>query len=85
MVNSISHLYIYRPLFSSLLVALPVEEWHTRDDTYECTEAEYISEIEGDLFHLEGILINAIVQHILETRTALSPDNIYQVPFKKIY
>ena len=73
-------LYVYcRPLFSSLLVAMPVEQWHTRDDTYECTEAEYISEVESDLFCLEGILVNVVVQRLLETQTSLSKDKIHQV------
>ena len=70
---------MYRPLLSSLLVAMPVEQWHKRDDTYECTEAEYISEVEGDLFHLEGVLINMVVQRLLETQTSLSKDKILQV------
>ena len=69
----------YRPLFSSLLTALPVEKWHIRDDTYECTEADYIAEVEGDLFHLEGILIKTVFQHIVETRTSLSADKVYDV------
>lgn len=71
--------HVCRPLFSSLLMALPVEQWHKRDDTYECTEAKYISEVEGDLFHLEGILINVVVQRLLETQTSLSKDKIHQV------
>ena len=70
---------MYRPLLSSLLVAMLVEQWHKRDDTYECTEAEYISEVEGDLFHLEGVLINMVVQRLLETQTSLSRDKILQV------
>ena len=60
-------------------MALPVEQWHTRDDTYECTEAEYISEVESDLFCLEGILINVVVQRLLETQTSLSKDKLQQV------
>ena len=60
-------------------MALPVEQWHKRDDTYECSEAEYISEVEGDLFHLEGVLINVVVQRLLETQTSLSKDKILQV------
>ena len=60
-------------------MALPVEQWHKRDDTYECTEAEYISEVEGDLFHLEGILINVAVRRLLETQTSLSNDKVVQV------
>ena len=60
-------------------MALPVEQWHKRDDTYECTEAKYISEVEGDLFHLEGVLINVVVQRLLETQTSLSKDKIRQV------
>ena len=60
-------------------MALPVEQWHKRDDTYECTEAEYISEVEGDLFRLEGALINVVVQRLLETQTSLSKDKVLQV------
>ena len=70
---------MHRPLFSSLLVAMPVEQWHKRDNAYECTEAEYISEVEGDLFQLEGVLINMVVQRLLETQTSLGKDKILQV------
>ena len=70
---------MHRPLFSSLLVAMPVEQWHKRDNAYECTEAEYISEVEADLFQLEGVLINMVVQRLLETQTSLGKDKILQV------
>ena len=75
-----NRLFFYlRPLFSSLLVALPVKKWHTRDDTYECTEAEYIPEVESDLFLLEGKLIIGAVLHLLETQTSLSVDKVQKV------
>lgn len=60
---------------------MPVEQWHIRDDTYECTEADYIAEIEHDLFHLEGLLTKTVLQRILETRTSLSADKIYHVSY----
>ena len=72
--------YIFiRKLFSSLFIALPVKQWHKRDDTYECKEADYISEIESDLFLLEGKLMQVVINRLLASKTSLSLEKVLQV------
>ena len=72
-------LFVFRPLFSSLLEALPKKTWNLRDDTYECREAEYIAEVEGSLLHAKGLMIVHLFQYFLRARTSLREDKMNQV------
>lgn len=71
--------YFFRPLFSSLLEALPKKTWNSRDDTYECKEADYISEVEESLLYAKGKMIVHLFQYFLHTKTYLNADKISKV------
>jgi hypothetical protein len=70
---------IFRPLFSSLLEALPKRTWDERDDVYECREAEYIAEVEESLLYAKGQMIVHLFHYFLYTRTNLSPEKADKV------
>ena len=50
---------------SSLLVALQEPQWYARVDTYEFSETEYFSEVEGDLFELEMEITRMLTSYML--------------------
>ena len=72
-------MFLFRPLFSSLLEALPKKTWNLRDDTYECREAEYIAEVEGSLLHAKGQMIVHLFQYFLRAKTNLRDDKMKTV------
>jgi len=54
-----------RPLFSSLLLALPRREWFETDHTYIGFESDYIAEVAADLFYVEGRAMGKLFMHLL--------------------
>lgn len=52
---------------SSLLVALQEPQWYARVETYECSEAEYVAEVEKDLFQLEMDMTKTMFGQVLHT------------------
>lgn len=72
-------LLLLRPLFSSLIDALPKKTWSMRDDEYECREADYIAEAESSLLYTKGLMIIHLFKFFLQTKTGLSKDDITKV------
>lgn len=68
-----------RILFSSLLIALPKDEWYDTDDTYVGAEAQYIAELEREYFYIEGKAMSRLMVYLLETKTSLKADKIRKV------
>lgn len=46
---------------------------------YECREADYIAEAEGNLLFAKGQMIYYLFKYFLETKTRLSEDKIEKV------
>ena len=73
--------YKPRPLFSSLLEALPGKIWNEREDTHECREASYIIEAETSLLYAKGQMIIHLFKYFLQTRAGLSKEKVSKVCF----
>ena len=74
-----------RPLFSSLLEALPKKTWEQRDDVYESREADYIAEAEASLLYGKGHMISHLFMYFLQTKTSLSMEDITKVVLSTLY
>lgn len=66
----------FRPLFSSLLYALPKPTWIWREDEHECKEAAYIAEVEENLLYNKGQMVIHLFRYFLHTQTGLSTKKI---------
>lgn len=77
----VNYFFSKRSLWSSLLTALPEEEWHSRDDVYECKEASYVADVERDIILMEGQMISRLTKHLLEEllKNKISDDKLFKV------
>ncbi len=80
-LSPVDVMYIHwsRLLFSSLLIALPRNEWFATDDTYVGAESEYIAELEREYFYIEGKAMSRLMVYLLETKTSLKAEKIRKV------